>query len=76
MNRSHIFPILLALFAALLSGVSTPLAKLFLGEVDPLLLASFLYLGCGFGVLVIKILQRTGKSPGDSEADISKADIK
>ena len=40
-----------ALLAAALFGASTPLAKLLLGEITPLLLASVLYLGSGIGLL-------------------------
>ena len=39
-----------ALGSALLFGVSTPLAKLLLGTVDPILLAGLLYLGAGLGL--------------------------
>ncbi len=39
-----------ALAAALLFGTSTPLAKLLVGEVPPLLLAGLLYLGSGIGI--------------------------
>ncbi|MGE0681797.1 MAG: hypothetical protein AB7P69_12980 [Candidatus Binatia bacterium] len=38
-----------ALVAALLFGASTPLAKVLLGTVDPMLLAGLLYLGSGSG---------------------------
>jgi drug/metabolite transporter (DMT)-like permease len=40
----------LALTAALLFGISTPLAKSLLGEVPPLVLAALLYLGSGAGL--------------------------
>ncbi len=40
-----------ALLSAALFGASTPLAKLLLGEVPPLLLAATLYLGSGVGLL-------------------------
>ena len=40
----------LALAAALLFGVSTPLAKALLGSIDPLMLAAWLYLGSGAGL--------------------------
>jgi drug/metabolite transporter (DMT)-like permease len=40
-----------ALLSAALFGASTPLAKLLLGEVAPLLLAATLYLGSGVGLL-------------------------
>ena len=38
---------LLALASAALFGASTPVAKLLLGVIDPLLLAGLLYLGSG-----------------------------
>lgn len=47
-----------ALLAAMLFGASTPLAKLLLGEITPLLLASVLYLGSGIGLLVWLALRR------------------
>lgn len=40
-----------ALLSAALFGASTPLAKLLLGEVTPLLLAGILYMGSGLGLL-------------------------
>jgi drug/metabolite transporter (DMT)-like permease len=39
-----------ALTAALLFGASTPLAKLLVGDIAPLLLAGLLYLGSGLGL--------------------------
>src|SRR5467141_4789316 len=40
-----------ALISAALFGASTPLAKMLLGELPPLLLAGLLYLGSGLGLL-------------------------
>src|SRR5437016_11574890 len=40
-----------ALISAALFGASTPLAKMLLGELPPLLLAALLYLGSGLGLL-------------------------
>lgn len=40
-----------ALAAAVLFGISTPLAKLLVGGMSPLLLAGLLYLGSGIGLL-------------------------
>lgn len=40
-----------ALASAALFGASTPLAKILLGAVSPLLLAGTLYLGSGIGLL-------------------------
>jgi drug/metabolite transporter (DMT)-like permease len=42
-----------ALAAAVLFGISTPLAKLLVGGMPPLLLAGLLYLGSGIGLLII-----------------------
>jgi drug/metabolite transporter (DMT)-like permease len=46
------------LLSAALFGASTPLAKLLLGEISPLLLASVLYLGSGIGLLAWLGLRR------------------
>lgn len=47
-----------ALGAAVLFGASTPLAKLLVGEMPPLLLAGLLYLGSGLGLGVLLLLRR------------------
>lgn len=49
MNRGIGF----ALASAVLFGVSTPLAKLLVGAIPPLLLAGLLYAGSGVGLLLI-----------------------
>jgi drug/metabolite transporter (DMT)-like permease len=49
---------LLALLAAALFGVSTPLAKLLLGTFSPLLLAGLLYLGSGCGLLLLTLIRK------------------
>jgi len=53
-----------ALIAALLFGASTPLAKLLLHDVSPLLLAGLLYAGSGLGLLLVLALRalRSGGS--------------
>ena len=48
----------LALVSAALFGASTPLAKVLLRDVDPLLLAGLLYLGSGAGLLVLQGARR------------------
>ena len=75
MNRIHIYPIVQALIAAFLFGASAPLAKLLLGETEPIPLAAFLYLGSGFGLIGIKIYQRLNQQPVESEAQIKKPDF-
>ncbi|GAB3183427.1 DMT family transporter [Hydrogenophaga aquatica] len=59
-----------ALGAAALFGVSTPLAKLLLGSVSPVLLGGLLYLGSGVGLIAArwwrdKGWQITGLHPGE-----------
>jgi drug/metabolite transporter (DMT)-like permease len=47
-----------ALLAALFFGAGTPLAKLLLGELPPLLLAGLLYVGSGLGLTALRLLRR------------------
>jgi drug/metabolite transporter (DMT)-like permease len=46
-----------ALGAAVLFGLSTPIAKTLAGEMPPLLLAGLLYLGSGLGLALVLILR-------------------
>lgn len=48
----------LAMAAALLFGLSTPAAKLVVGDVHPLLLAGLLYLGSGIGLTTWRALRQ------------------
>jgi drug/metabolite transporter (DMT)-like permease len=75
MNRQNLSPFLQALAAAVLFGMSAPFAKLFLGEVEPIILAAFLYLGSGLGLLLFKGAQRLGGTAVLAETPISKEDI-
>lgn len=65
-----------ALLAALLFGASAPLAKLLLGKIDPIPLASFLYLGSGIGLLSYRLIQRMQKNFLEVEAKINRNEIK
>ena len=53
MNRSVFY----ALLAAVLFGASTPVAKLLVGDVPPLLLAGLLYLGSGIGLSAARLIR-------------------
>jgi drug/metabolite transporter (DMT)-like permease len=75
MNRKHITPIIQALTAALLFGASAPLSKYLLGEIAPIPLAAFLYIGSGIGLLGIKIIQSIGQKSSQREAQVKKPDI-
>ena len=62
-----------ALLAAMLFGLSAPLSKLLLDQVEPLPLASLLYLGAGLGVGLVLLLQRVRGS--QTEAGLTKQDL-
>ena len=49
-----------ALLAAALFGASTPLAKLLVGDVHPLLLGGLLYLGSGIGLGTARLIRDRG----------------
>ncbi len=64
---------LYALMSALLFGVSTPAAKILVGNVDPIMLAGILYCGAGVGVAVLRrvgIVRRGNTSPTLRRADL------
>ena len=70
-NKSIVY----AFVAASLFGASAPLAKLFLIEIHPVLLASLLYLGSGLGLLFYKFILRIGQKDLNKEAKIGRADL-
>lgn len=72
MNSNLVF-ILQALLAALFFGASAPVSKLLLGDVPPILMAAFLYVGSGTGISVIKLYQRLTSNP--KEAGIKRPDV-
>lgn len=49
-----------ALGAAALFGLSTPLAKMLLGSVSPVMLGGLLYLGSGIGLLTFRMVRDRG----------------
>jgi drug/metabolite transporter (DMT)-like permease len=56
--------------AAVLFGAGTPIAKVLLGPVSPLLLAGLLYLGSGVGLAVCRAFRprvRTALAPGEAK---------
>lgn len=68
-------PALPALLAAVLFGASTPLAKLLVGDVAPLLLAGLLYLGSGVGLATLLIWRRLRDQSAAAELRIPRADV-
>ncbi len=64
-----------ALGAAALFGASTPLAKMLVGDVPPVLLAGLLYLGSGVGLFVWLLLQRSVRNGGERESAFTRRDL-
>jgi drug/metabolite transporter (DMT)-like permease len=71
--KANLGYILQALLAALFFGASAPISKLLLGDVPPVLMAAFLYLGSGTGISLIKLYQRFSKN--QTEAGIKRPDV-
>lgn len=67
--------ILEALLAAVFFGASAPLSKLLLGDVPPVMMAAFLYLGSGIGITLIKATQKIHRPGHQREAGLSRADL-
>lgn len=74
MKTNNLPYILQALIAALFFGSSAPISKLLLGDVSPIFLASFLYLGSGSGVILVRLLNQAKVK--EKEAGIKSDDIK
>ena len=74
MKNEKLYPIMQALLAAALFGASAPLAKLLVGEIEPIPLAAFLYLGSGLGALAMIGLQNLGKDGRNVEARLTCSD--
>ncbi|KUO51869.1 MAG: hypothetical protein APF76_16135 [Desulfitibacter sp. BRH_c19] len=66
--------IFMAILAAALFGISSPISKLLLVEIPPTLMASLLYLGAGFGMLAINIVKGLSKRE-QIEAKMTKKEM-
>lgn len=75
MKKNNLIPIGQALLAAILFGASAPLAKALLGEIEPIPLAAFLYLGSGMGLLLMKIIESALQPNTQKEANLKKSDL-
>src|SRR4051812_12394057 len=63
---------LFALLAAVLFGLSPPLAKLLMGETNPHLLAGLLYLGSGIGLVVVLTGRRWAPAKSDPRPHLKR----
>jgi drug/metabolite transporter (DMT)-like permease len=66
--------IIYALAAAVLFGASTPLAKVVLREVPPVMMAGLLNLGSGLGLSIYWVARSFREADGAREARLKKAD--
>lgn len=75
MSKSDSYSKIQAIMAALLFGASAPLAKVLLGDVQPVMLAALLYLGYGAGLLTIRLIQNSVANAAAREASLAKSDL-
>lgn len=75
MNKSKAYPIFQAILASLLFGASAPLSKILLGQIEPIPLASLLYIGSGAGLTLLQIFLTVIQKQNIKEASLRKSDI-
>ena len=69
--------VVLALLSAALFGLSTPIAKVLLGSIDPMILAGLLYCGAGLGIAILRRVGRTVlvAQTGAPEVPLQRKDV-
>jgi drug/metabolite transporter (DMT)-like permease len=60
-------PFIYIFISALLFGLSSPIAKLLLKDIDPIILAGLLYLGAFSGLFLYALLTGRGAKPAEAE---------
>jgi drug/metabolite transporter (DMT)-like permease len=73
-SQSKIRAILLALLAAALYGISSPVSKLLVEKIPPTMMAGLLYLGAGFGMFLVQGIKIVRKN-NHSEAKMTKKEL-
>jgi drug/metabolite transporter (DMT)-like permease len=66
--------ILLAILAASLYAISSPLSKILLNYIPPMLTAGLLYIGAGFGMSIFALI-RKNKKKVNTEYSLTKKDV-
>ena len=66
--------IMLAILAATLYAINSPLSKIMLNFMSPTLMAGFLYLGAGLGMGAIALVRKV-KSSSNGEQKLTKAEL-
>ena len=72
MNKK-VLAIILAVLAAALYAINIPLSKLLLNHIAPTMMASYLYLGAGIGILVVFLITR--RSQKEENEKFTKKDL-
>ncbi len=62
MKKTNKIGIALAILAAALYAINSPLSKILLNYMPSTLMAGFLYLGAGIGMAIIALIRKVGKS--------------
>ncbi|WP_067050836.1 DMT family transporter [Methanofollis ethanolicus] len=76
MSFSERLPVIYALAAAALFGITAPFSKLLLGGVGPVTMASLLFLGSGTGLLIYLMAgSLSGNGRDGVEASLSRSDL-
>lgn len=66
--------VLLAVFAAVLFGICSPVSKLLLTDLSPTFMAALLYLGAGAGMLLVHLTGKLRKK-SDAEAGMTRKEL-
>ncbi len=74
MNKSAKTGIFLAVLAAALYAINSPLSKILLDYMPPTLLAGFLYIGAGLGMGIIALIRKARKIE-KNEARLTKTEL-
>lgn len=74
MNKSNKTGIFLAILAAALYAINSPLSKILLEFMPPTLMAGFLYIGAGIGMGLIALIRKV-KKVKKSEAKLTKSEL-
>ena len=73
-RHQHLRGVFQGLAAAALFGLSTPLAKILVGQISPLLLAGMLYAGSGIGLSIWMLIRRVAGRPS-AETSLARTDL-
>jgi drug/metabolite transporter (DMT)-like permease len=72
MRKKNFVAIFFAIFAALLYAINIPFSKLLLANINPTMMASYLYLGAGIGIGILFLFSKKDKSINEK---ITKKDL-